>query len=456
MSAVQTQKRKGAGLPRSVLVVGLGRSGQAVAEVLLEAGASVVAVEDHPRPETRKLAEALGVELVEQPDALTLRGLARRQGIVVVSPGVPVSHPAYSLSGVEIVGELELASQLVSVPMVAVTGTNGKTTVTAMVTEMLNRSGIRTVAAGNIGFPLIKAAFSEAEAIVVEASSFQLYLTRKFHPRVAGWLNLSPDHLDWHPSLRHYAASKARIWQNMRQDDVAVGNKQSPIVARELAKVSCRKVSFGRTSGDWRTEGEWLLAPDGSEVVSLGKLWRGFPADIENSLAASALATSAGASLEAVRFVLENFSGLPHRIQLVGSVDGVRYFDDSKATTPDAMVAAVAAFDSVVLIAGGRNKKLSFEEAARLLAPRLRAVVCIGEAADELCLAFGAAAVATEKAASMAEAVELASRLARPGDTVLLSPGCTSFDWYANYEERGDDFARCVLELADRRGLSGV
>jgi UDP-N-acetylmuramoylalanine--D-glutamate ligase len=330
-----------------------------------------------------------------------------------------------------------------------VTGTNGKTTVTTLVTDMLAASGRRTVAAGNNELPLVDALDLEhLDVIVVEASSFRLEFTETFAPRVGTWLNLAPDHLDWHGDIDAYTAAKARLWANAGPGDVAVANAEDPVVlAAARASGAGTVTTFGSDAGDWRVVDDRLVGP-GGPFLAVRELARDLPHDRANALAAAATATAAGADGDAVGSVLRSFRGLPHRITPVGEHGGVRWLDDSKATDPHAAVTAVRGFDSVVLVAGGRNKGLDLSVLAAE-AGRLRAVVAIGEAAPELVDAFAGSSVPVEPAASMDEAVARARAVARPGDVVLLSPGCASFDWYSGYGERGDDFARAVgAELA--------
>ncbi|MBO0714878.1 MAG: UDP-N-acetylmuramoyl-L-alanine--D-glutamate ligase, partial [Acidimicrobiales bacterium] len=373
---------------------------------------------------------------------------------VVVSPGVPIQHPVFRM-GRPVLSEVELAGRLTTAPMVAVTGTNGKTTVTTLVARMLEASGRQALAAGNIGLPLLDAVSLPAEVLVVEVSSFQLALTEQFRPHVAVWLNLAPDHLDWHPSFEHYAAAKAKIFANQGPGDVAIANAEDPAVLAAATSAAGRLVTFGLDAGDFRMRGEQLVAPGGETIIGSRDLPRSLPHDRANALAAAAAALSAGADIGACRSVLACFEGLPHRVQLVGEAGGIRFYDDSKATTPASVLAALSGFESVVLIAGGRNKGLDLSALGDGRG-RLRAVVAMGEAADEISAAFaGRPAVPVIRASSMADAVQAAAGAAEQGDAVLLSPGCTSFDWYGSYAERGEDFTRLVKELAGTGGGVG-
>ena len=435
--------------------MGLAVTGRAVARSLLARDWDVSAADDRPGPDGRRAAAELGIDLAEAPTADQLARLTSGAELVVVSPGVPAAHPVFSLPpGPEIVSEVELAGRWATAPMVAVTGTNGKTTVVTLVARMLAESGVKAVAAGNIGLPLIEAvdALPAGEGVlVVEVSSFQLALTSSFRPSVATWLNLAEDHLDWHPTLDHYAAAKARIWSNQGPDDVAVVNADDGAVMRAAsgpAAPRSRVVTFGREGGDYRCRDGVLVDPEGAPIVAVGELPRAFPHDVANSLAAVASAVPAGATPAGCRRALLGFEGLPHRVAYVRESGGVRFYDDSKATTPASVLAALSGFDSVVLIAGGRNKGLDLT-VLRAAAPRIRSVVAIGEASGEVEDAF-AGLRPVRRASTMREAVQQAAAAARPGDAVLLSPGCASFDWYRSYGERGDDFVAAVGRLTGR------
>lgn len=435
------------------LVVGLGAAGRAVTESLRRRGTDVVVVEDGATSATRELAAALAVELVEAPPVDRLDALVRGVDIVCPSPAVPFRHPVFALAAeakVPLVSELDLGAEWTTAPMLAITGTDGKTTVTTLVTEMLVASGVRAVACGNTDLPLVTAIDEVgAEVYVVEASSFRLQIAERFRPRVAAWLNFAPDHLDWHPSIEHYAAAKERIWAAQRDDDVAVVNADDPVVAAAGERAPARVVRFSAERGDYRLDGRTLVTPSGTPLVACEEMFRSLPHDIANALAASATALEGGATVDGVVAALRSFAGLPHRVALVGESGGVRFYDDSKATAPQAARAAMRGFPSVVLIAGGRNKGLDLSPLADEV-DRVRAVVAIGESAREVEQAFAGRRPVT-RAGSMRDAVDAAAAAAQPGDVVLLSPACASFDWYRSYGERGDDFARAVRELIGER-----
>jgi UDP-N-acetylmuramoylalanine--D-glutamate ligase len=418
----------------------------------------VVAADDAPGPAARTAAQGLGLDVAEAPTADELAALVAGAEAVLPAPGLPARHPVFAAARaarVPILSEFDLAAWWDDRPLLAITGTDGKTTVTTLVRDMLVASGLAAVAVGNTPVPLVAAIDDPGpDVFVVEASSFRLAHSQRFAPAVGTWLNFAPDHLDSHPDMASYEAAKAGIWRDQSADQVAVGNADDAVVARHLAAARARPVTFALASdADFRLAGPpapggRLIGPVAGrgevEIARVEDLARALPHDIANGLAAAATALAGGASVDGVRRGLREFRGLPHRVALVGEAGGVRFYDDSKATTPHAAAAAIAGFDSVVLIAGGRNKGLDLGLIAGSAGP-IRAVVAIGEAAPEVAAAFAGVRPVT-RAASMDEAVRAAIDLARPGDAVVLSPGCASFDWYGSYGERGDDFARAVRE----------
>jgi UDP-N-acetylmuramoylalanine--D-glutamate ligase len=441
-------------VPDRVLLVGFGLTNQAVARALLSRGHTVTVADDAPSDAVRAAADDIGIELVVAPDDAAIDALVADAGLVVPAPGLPDRHPAFARSaahGVATVTELDLAAVWDRRPIVAITGTNGKTTVTTMVAAMLDAAGIACVDAGNNDLPLVAAIDDAApEWFVVEASSFRLGRTHGWAPRVATWLNLAPDHLDVHATHADYEAAKARIWASQATTDVAVGNLDDPVVARHLAAAPARHVSWSTSdpTATYRVADGDLVGPDGV-ILAAGQLPRALDHDVSNALAAAATAEAAGCSRDAVRQVLAGFGPLPHRVAPVATLDGITFYDDSKATVPHATLAAVRGFESVVLIAGGRNKGLDLGTLAEG-ADHVRAVVAIGDSAAEVAAAFDGLRP-VEVARSMPEAVATAARLAEPGDAVLLSPACASFDWYASYAARGDDFAAAVHALQETR-----
>lgn len=436
----------------SALVLGFGVTGRAVAKALTLHGVTVIAVDEHPTDAIRAEAASMGVEIVESPSSQDLTRLVSGCDLVIPSPGIPETHPIFELAaacGKEVESEFDLADRWDSRPIVAITGTDGKTTVTTLVTAMLLASGIRAVACGNTDTPLVEAiANPDVEVFVVEASSFRLATTRWFQPSVAVWLNFAPDHLDAHASLASYEAAKASIWMHLDPETgVAVASATDPVVlANRNSELST--ITFGGpgTNADATVVDGWLRLPDGTAILAIEDLPRGFPHDITNALAASVAAMAAGATIEGLRQTLRSFRGLHHRVELVGECNGTLWFDDSKATTPHAVATALSAFDSVVLIAGGRNKGLDLSALANWVPP-VRAVVAIGEAAEEVRACFNDRCEVHVVHSSIEDAVSLAATLATVGDVVLLSPGCASFDWFTSYSERGDRFADAVRRL---------
>ncbi|HEY3096733.1 MAG TPA: UDP-N-acetylmuramoyl-L-alanine--D-glutamate ligase [Acidimicrobiia bacterium] len=449
-----------------MVVLGLGVTGDAVVRHRAAAGDEVIVVEDAPGDDAyrdrRAAAMATGADVVEHPDPDRLVSLVGHSDLLVPSPGVNERHPAIEAArqaGVAIRAEVDLASELATArgkSLVAVTGTNGKTTVTTLICSMLNESGIAATAAGNIGLALLDAVDAASAVLVAEVSSFQLaFTTEAFRPRVAVLLNVAPDHLDWHGSFERYAAAKARVFAHQGPGDVLVFNRDDEVAARLAMDAPSRRVAFSITNGVgvFHMEDGALVDTAGERIAVLSNPpFTSASHDHANALAATAAALEVGATNAGITRALDDYPRLHHRVARVGNAGGVQYYDDSKATNPHATLSAVRGFDridgQVVLVAGGRNKGLDLS-GLRELAPQLRGVVAIGEASDDVEAAF-AGAVPTARASSMKEAVAFAARRAQPGDVVLLSPACASFDWYPSYAARGDDFAHEVARLSER------
>ncbi len=429
------------------VIIGFGITGQAVARVLAERGHPPVVIDDRPSDDGLAVAAQRGFSLTVAPDSDQLAAIVSTATVLLPSPGIPDHHPVFEVArrlGVPVHSEFDLAALWDRRPRVGITGTNGKTTVTIMVTEALNRSGLRAEAVGNTPTPLVAALADDTiDVFVVEASSFRLAHSSCFAPQVATWMNFSPDHLDAHSSLAIYEAAKASIWAHLPRGGIAIANAEDPVVMKHVPQGS-PVVTFGLERGDWRIEHDHVVGPEGP-LVATNRLARRQPHDLANATCMAATAIAAGATPEAVIETLEQFEGLPHRVSLVGEWDGIRWFNDSKATVPQATLAAVSGFSSVVLIAGGRNKGLDLSSLATSVPP-VHTVVAIGDAEAEIASVFAQTDAAVVTATTMSDAITAARAAARPGDTVLLSPACTSFDWYANYGERGDDFTREVTE----------
>jgi UDP-N-acetylmuramoylalanine--D-glutamate ligase len=434
------------------LVFGLGIAGTAVARALAARGIEPVLVDDKDAPSHHALAAELGVGFHPAPDLGTLSSLVKDVDFVMPAPGIPETHPIFAVSadlGREAMSEIELAYRWEQErrggprPMVGITGTDGKTTTTLLAAAMIRESGHRVAAVGNTETPLIAALADDVDAFVVECSSFRLALTRDFRVEAGVWLNLAPDHLDWHRDMVAYRAAKARIWSASRVDDVAVAPSADPSIVTAARASMARVVTFGVAGEDDYVLADGRLFASGAELIAAADMPRALPHDITNSLAAAAAVLESGTgSLSGVATALRSGRPAHHRIEFVAEAGGVAWYDDSKATSPHAVSTALRAFPSIVLIAGGRNKGLDLAGIAQAGAA-VKAVVGIGESGDEIIRHFSGrcpSALAT----SMGEAVEHAASFAAPGDVVLLSPGCTSFDWYRNYEERGRDFADTV------------
>lgn len=430
-----------------VMLVGFAVTNRAVCAQLVERGHPVVAIDDAPDDRIRGHAGDLGVELLEQPAPEEWPSLVSGARAIVPTPGLPESHPSLSAAAAEgtpVISEFDLAQRWDARPTLAVTGTNGKTTVAFLAAAMLEASGIAVTTAGNTETPLVEAIRDRRPAaFVVEASSFRLGHSRCFRPTVGAWLNFAPDHLDVHSSLTSYRNAKAALWSRADEHTTSVVNRDDPVVVAQAPDTG-RVVTFGLDDGDFRV-GRGALRAWSEELVEISELRRTQPHELSNCLAAAAVAMAGGAHRKGVRAALLSWTGLPHRAVLVAESNGVRFIDDSKATTPHAVCAAVRSVGRAVLIAGGRNKGVDLGPMAEA-AGKLRSVVAIGEAASEVKQVFADLCPVTA-AGSMEEAVRIAAELARPGDAVLLSPGCASFDWYSSYAERGSHFSLLVREM---------
>jgi UDP-N-acetylmuramoylalanine--D-glutamate ligase len=438
------------------LVYGLAITGASSVRALVAHGYEVVVVDDTIDEAKQVLADALGVDLL--PGCVDPGAFASQFDLISPSPGVPESHElivAARDAAVPVLSEIELAYRWEQDrpggprPILAITGTDGKTTTTDLTVAILAAAGLRTEALGNTDTPLVDGLDRDLDAFVVECTSFRLAWTEQFRADAAVWLNLAPDHLNWHDSMDSYIAAKARIFDLQRPTDVAIGFADDPTVMAHLEWAPARHLTFARSGADYHLDGTVLTGPRGP-IVDASVMRRALPHDITNALAASALVLETGLANEgAIADALAAFEAPPHRLEQIATADGVTWFNDSKATTPHAAATAIRAFESLVLIAGGSRKGLDLAPMAAH-SDRVRAVVAIGDAAPDIHAAFDPTTPVSD-AASMQDAVELAAQLARAGDAVVLSPGCASFDWYSGYPARGDDFRRIVQRHLDRR-----
>ena len=438
----------------ATLVFGLAVAGQAVARELVKRGESVVLADDSVSDLHRAFAQEIKMPIVALHHSSEINQVLHSVARVAPAPGVPDGHSVIVAArelGVEICSELELAYRFEQRrasgprPMVGITGTDGKTTTTLMAAAIIKSAGLRTLAVGNTDIPLISALDTDSQAFAVECSSFRLAHIQQFRMRASTWLNFAPDHLNWHPNLSDYFAAKAKMWAHCIEGDVAVAPVDDQQIVSIAQASKARVVTFGVEVGDYHATEGWLCGPIG-RIMPISDMGRSLPHDVTNALAATAVCLESGlATAEDVSRALHNFVNAPHRIQYVGEKGGVRWFNDSKATSPHAVSVALKSFESIVLIAGGRNKGLDLSALADYPS-RMRAVVAIGDAADEVAGAFSEVCE-VRSATTMQEAVNMAGDIAQQGDVVLLSPGCTSYDWYANYGQRGEDFMKCVGKL---------
>lgn len=449
---------------RKVLVVGMARSGIATVNFLVERGAQVTGCdiknEEELGEEIKKL-KSLPVKLETGGYPEVMPGLF---DLVVVSPGVPASVPPIRTArklGIPVWSELELAGRFIKEPIIAVTGTNGKTTTTSLLGYIFKKAGINAVVAGNIGIPVVQEVArcqNDSSCVrywILEVSSFQLEAIENWRPHIAIFLNLTADHLDRHGTLDEYGRTKSRIFENQQMNDYAVLNLNDTWVSKIATNLNSNIYWFsssvlpGKGMGVreklicFNNDGkcETLCPVQSLKIPGLHNL--------ENALAASLASLLAGLRKEVIADALATFNGVPHRLELVRVLNDVKYVNDSKGTNPDSVLRAIESYqEPIILIAGGRNKGGSFEELARKIKERVKALILIGEAAPlikEAVVKTGFRNI--YEVSSLAEAVHTSTRLARAGDIVLLSPGCASWDMFNNYEERGDLFRQLVNDL---------
>jgi len=432
---------------KNAVVLGLGHSGEAAALLLCEEGAAVTVCESGDSPALRaKVAglEARGIRVLLGAAADSDPSV---YDVAVLSPGIDPAVPLVQNvlgKNIPMIGELELAFEECSCPAVAITGTNGKTTTTELTTEMLKACGVRTMASGNIGLPFATATrlSHELDVMVLEVSSFQLETIRTFRPQVAVWLNLSPNHLDRYPGMKEYRDAKLRIFENQGSSDIAVVN-----AACELPPLAARRITFSAHTGDadFTLEGSWICFGGQKILDQNATRLRGIH-NAENLMAALAIGHALDVEFDLMAGAVTDYTAPAHRCEFVRELDGVRWINDSKATNLDAMEMAIRSQNSpIILIAGGKDKGFEFDAIAPLVRERVRAAVLIGEMKDRIAASW--ADVPCHKAATLEEAVALAHGLAEPGDTVLFSPGTSSFDMFRNYGERGNLFKTHANQL---------
>ncbi len=443
---------------KKILVVGLARTGLAVVRFLAGRGAKIKVSEAKPAGE---VAEARR-DLANIPIALELGGhtvpFFLDADLIVVSPGVPMDLEPLAAArkrGIPVLSEIEVAAGFLKRPLIAVTGTNGKTTTTTLIGEMLRAAGKKAFVGGNIGNPLIEfvADSQKQDLAVAEISSFQLEGIQTFRPHIAVLLNISEDHLDRYPEYREYIAAKRNIFRNQGKQDYAVLNADDPLVFPIAHEISSEVILFSAQrpvpAGCFLRGGSiFFQGGDGvPEAFSLERLKIRGAHNLENLMAAIAVAKLCGCSSAAIQRVMDEFSGLEHRLEWVRNLDGVNFFDDSKGTNVGSVVKSLMSFsEPILLIAGGRDKQGDYAPLKELIAARVKGMALIGEARERMFSSLGGL-TDTVKAKTLEDAVHWAFSRAASGDVVLLSPACSSYDMFANYHERGKKFKEIVTGL---------
>lgn len=448
---------------KNILVLGAGSSGIGAAWVLAQLHANVVLNDYKPvefESSTRKKLDDAGVTIITgRQDNSLLNGVDR----IVISPGIALSIPIVQEAfnrHIEVVSEVELAYDVCKSPILGVTGTNGKTTTTTLLTQVMESTGLPIKVGGNIGDSLSEAAFNMPEGgnLIAELSSYQLETIKSFCPLGAIVLNVTPDHLARHKTMENYAAAKARIFMNQNAENFVVLNDDDPIVAAMKKDVHSKILSISqhhKVECGAYFEGNTCYAVLNGNVISVidtEQIHIKGAHNIENILSVIALTYALGVDVERIKRTIENFHGVEHRLERVTTIHDVTFYNDSKATNTDSVVKALDAFDKpVILLAGGHDKMTPLEDFMNVVKKNTKEVIFMGEAAERFeSVATKVGVTNIHRAQSMKEAVELGYKLAEPSDIVLLSPACSSFDWYSCFEERGDDFKKCVKELEER------
>ncbi|KUO52484.1 MAG: hypothetical protein APF76_05475 [Desulfitibacter sp. BRH_c19] len=447
---------------KKVLIIGMARSGIAAAKILKEQRAIVSIYDQKPLEKLVKELKTLSGLNIDyylggsEPEIST-----DKFDLVVTSPGVPLTAAPITTAfgkGLPVWSELELASIMTKSPIIAVTGTNGKTTTTALIGDILSKTGQKVKVAGNIGIPLVQEVTyaDDNTYLVVEVSSFQLETVHQFCPKIAVLLNITPDHLDRHKTMGKYIAAKGNIFINQDKDDYAILNYDDQLTRSFASKIKCQVIFFskkhklekgifldqGTIIANWQGKTEKII--DWEQVKIKGSH------NLENSMAAIAVALICNVNRKGLQESLQTFPGVPHRLEPVGEVDGITYINDSKGTNPEATIKAVEAYmdKKIVLIAGGMDKGSSFNDLAKIAAGLSCKIVVFGETAVKIKEAATDAGISEcYQVNNLAEAVELSKNISSKGGIVLLSPACASWDMYSNYEERGDHFRKLVKKV---------
>jgi len=438
---------------KRVLVIGMGRAGVAAAR-LLENKEARVTITDRRGKEKLKEAykelEGRGIRIETGGHPLEL---LEDKELIVASPGVPPNIPLLERAKekkIPIIGELELASSFLKIPIVAITGTNGKTTTATLIGEILEGERKRVAVAGNIGRPLSSCVGKNYELIISEVSSFQLERIKTFHPFISIMLNISPDHLDRYRDLNEYIGAKKKIFLNQEKSDFAVLNRDNPNCSTFSTKA--KKIFFSREEleeGIYLEEGRVMANLSGGlqEVIHREAIGIKGPHNLENALAAIATCLVLRVKVANIKKVLKEFKGILHRMEFVGEIKGVRFVNDSKATNVSSVMKSLVSFkEPIILIAGGRDKGLDYSPLRPLVEKRVKALILMGEAKEKIAQALSSCK-RIKMAEDMKEAVNIAFGLAEEGEIVLLSPACSSYDMFQNFEERGEAFKKAAREL---------
>jgi UDP-N-acetylmuramoylalanine--D-glutamate ligase len=453
---------------RRVVVIGLGGSGVAAAKLLLAQGALVTALDEHDKPALRQEAEAL-----RQWGATVSLGCptlpAQAFDLAIVSPGMPPARPlmrAVRERSIPVIGELELGYRHTQCPSIGITGTNGKTTTTELVERLIRQAGRRTVAAGNIGLPACAVAdrTGQMDYLTLEISSFQLETVEQFHPVAAILLNLTPDHFDRYSGMADYIRTKARIFENQTADDWAIVQSEALGQMQALGlTIPSRLITFSarEAQASLYLEAGWIVSRDPQfpgRLLELQSVQLRGPHNAENLMAALAVGLVLGLDMDAVRQALQNYTPARHRCELIAEINGVKFINDSKATNVDAVKQALYSVEpgtngeaNIWLIAGGKDKGFAYDELGPDLASRVKGAILIGETKTKIAAAWRRFTPCTQ-VGSLLEAVSRAAKSATYGEVVLLSPACSSFDMFQNYQDRGDQFRQAVLGLAQPSG----
>ncbi|MBF0258469.1 MAG: UDP-N-acetylmuramoyl-L-alanine--D-glutamate ligase [Desulfamplus sp.] len=430
-------------IKKYILVVGLGKSGTSAAKFFKKQGHQVIVTDINPAK--REAAKELEDTGIQTEIGFHKISTFENADMIVVSPGIPLDGEHFERAikkGVIIRGEMDIASEHIKKPLIAITGTNGKTTVTTLISQMLSSSGLKVFTGGNIGTPLIeylnhtdtsKESHRLYDVVVAEVSSFQLDTAQNFAPDVAVLLNITEDHLNRYPDFKAYEDSKWSIFSGQNEKAHAIINSRIDLAESRIANIKSQVTLFNT---------------DHNMFAAQKRISRLRGKHNQENIEASILAAlSAGASMDGIESALKTFNGLPHRIEYVATINGVEFYNDSKGTNTDAVARAIESFDqNTILIMGGQDKNMDFSVLKKWIRGRVKKVVLMGEAKEKINTAISECCD-TIYSEDMEQAVNTAFNNAKPGDTILLSPGCASFDRYGSYTERGDDFIRQVKRL---------